>query len=208
LACFTSAAFAADDVILLRGTPSSRQILEALAAPQSPEAETGMSGASEDSVLRQYGLTLSKPAAPAQARQQPPQQTQQPRQTQPPRQAQRTPRSGERKLDLQVLFEFDSDRLTREGMVALDSLGEAFASEQLSDVRRITLEGHTDAVGNAGYNADLSRRRAESARAYLTSRFGTGGRAIRAVGKGASEPVANADPRDAINRRVRIIVGG
>ena len=124
-----------------------------------------------------------------------------------PASAQRAAPPAERKLDLQIIFAFDSDRLTPEGMEVLDQLGEALGSEQLDYVRRITLEGHTDATGAAAYNQDLSHRRAERARDYL-SRFATDGRTIRAIGKGAREPADPANPEAAINRRVRIIVDG
>jgi outer membrane protein OmpA-like peptidoglycan-associated protein len=189
------ATFAGDDVILLRGKPSREQILEALSAPpvEGDAASAAPNSHPGNRVLRRRGLSLN-PAASAEA---------------PAAEAaQQAIRSMERKLDLQILFAFNSDRLTREGMDVLDQLGAALDSEQLDYVKRITLEGHTDSVGSTAYNQELSRRRAESVRHYLATHFGTGGRDMRAVGKGARELADPVNPEDAINRRVRIIVDG
>jgi outer membrane protein OmpA-like peptidoglycan-associated protein len=190
-------AFAGEDVILLRGKPTTEQILEVLAAPQNPDAASAGEMPAQRRVLRRRGISLN-PAVP-----------QEPIETQAARQVERqTALRVERKLDLQILFAFDSDRLTREGMEVLDQLGTALDSDRLNHVRNVTLEGHTDSTGSAAYNLDLSRRRAESVRNYLSSRFGTGGRGFYAVGKGAREPADLNDPGGAINRRVRIIVDG
>jgi outer membrane protein OmpA-like peptidoglycan-associated protein len=195
LACALSLpAFAEDRVILLRGKPSKEQILDVLAAPPDPDAAVGEMPA-QRRALRRRGISLNPT----------PEASQEPIEAQA---AQQVTQHVERKLDLQILFAFDSDRLTREGMEVLDQLGAALGSERLSYVKNITLEGHTDSVGSSAYNLELSRRRAESVRNYLSSRFGTGGRDLHAVGKGAREPADPVNPESAINRRVRIIVDG
>lgn len=73
--------------------------------------------------------------------------------------------------------------------------------------RRVAIEGHTDSVGSDDFNQTLSRNRAESVRAALTSRGIDGGR-ITAQGMGEAQPVANngtAEGRQR-NRRVEIII--
>lgn len=160
----------AEEVKMLRGTPSKEQILEVL-GPRS-----GSSG------LRTRGLSLGSPAAPE------------------------TPPSP-RKLDLEILFDFDSDRLTEQGRDVLDQLGAALNAEEMRAVRKVMLEGHTDARGSDTYNLDLSTRRARSVRDYLASQHGVArNRQLSVVGKGARELANPQAPEDAVNRRVRIIV--
>lgn len=69
----------------------------------------------------------------------------------------------------------------------------------------IEVAGHTDSDGDAGYNQQLSQRRAEAVRDYLISE-GVAAANITAVGYGESEPVAsNATPGGkAENRRVEL----
>jgi outer membrane protein OmpA-like peptidoglycan-associated protein len=200
LACLASAAFAADDVVLLRGKPTKEQILDVLAAPPMGDEALGNDGApNRRRVMRTRGLSLnaagSATAATDASKAEFAQQAV-------------SPVAAERKLDLQILFALNSDQLTREGLEVLDQLGAALGSERLNYVKSITFEGHTDVSGSAEYNQDLSRRRAERVRAYLTSRFGANGREIHAVGKGSRELADPSRPADGINRRVRIIVEG
>ncbi len=75
--------------------------------------------------------------------------------------------ASKRAIDFEVLFEFDSARLTSDGRGVLDALGGALESAELANVRRVTLEGHTDAKGSDEYNESLSLLRAQAARQYL-----------------------------------------
>ena len=67
---------------------------------------------------------------------------------------------------------------------------------------KIELSGHTDNVGNDEYNLNLSQRRADAVRAYLTSR-GVDKSRVLAVGYGESKPLDSNDTKDgrANNRR-------
>jgi outer membrane protein OmpA-like peptidoglycan-associated protein len=116
--------------------------------------------------------------------------------------------SAKRAIDLEVLFEFDSSRLSGDGRDVLDALGGALGSKELADVRRVTLEGHTDAKGSDAYNNSLSLLRAQSARQYLIQKFRIPQERLQAVGKGKSEPADPRDPLSAANRRVRVVVEG
>ena len=115
---------------------------------------------------------------------------------------------AKRAIDLEVLFEFDSARLTADGRDVLDSLGGALASKELADVGRVTLEGHTDAKGSDAYNDSLSLLRAQSARQYLIQKHRIAPGKVAAVGKGKSELADPRDPFGAANRRVRVVVEG
>jgi outer membrane protein OmpA-like peptidoglycan-associated protein len=74
---------------------------------------------------------------------------------------------------------------------------------------QLSIEGHTDSVGTDDYNQQLSERRAESVRSFLTQN-GVPAGAITAKGFGESQPVASND--DAAgrqrNRRVEMVVSG
>jgi outer membrane protein OmpA-like peptidoglycan-associated protein len=73
----------------------------------------------------------------------------------------------------------------------------------------LEVEGHTDSVGSADYNLDLSERRANTVRAFL-SQQGVSTASIVARGFGKEQPVATngtAAGRQQ-NRRVELIVSG
>jgi hypothetical protein len=59
-----------------------------------------------------------------------------------------------------VLFAFDSDALTPQARREIERMAFVLNHPQAA-TRRVTLEGHTDAIGTEAYNLDLSRRRAE-----------------------------------------------
>lgn len=67
--------------------------------------------------------------------------------------------------------------------------------------------GHTDNVGSAAANLDLSRRRAAAVAGVLTA-YGVSPDRIVAIGRGEAEPIAsNLTPEGrAANRRVEIII--
>ena len=71
----------------------------------------------------------------------------------------------------------------------------------------ITVAGHTDSVGDAGYNMNLSRDRASSVRNYLVSR-GVSANRISIAAYGESRPVAdnNTDYGRQQNRRVELVI--
>ena len=73
--------------------------------------------------------------------------------------------------------------------------------------RRVLIEGHTDNVGSAAYNQDLSQRRADSVRNYLTQQ-GIGSQRISTSGMGLHRPIASNDSTAGRqqNRRVEIII--
>ncbi len=67
--------------------------------------------------------------------------------------------------------------------------------------------GHTDNVGDAAYNMELSRRRAENVALEL-ARLGVDPDRIRAYGRGEDDPVASnlTEEGRARNRRVEIVI--
>lgn len=71
----------------------------------------------------------------------------------------------------------------------------------------VTVVGHTDNVGAAAYNMDLSNRRASAVASILIS-SGVGGGRVRAQGMGEDSPIASNSTESgrALNRRVDIII--
>ena len=108
-------------------------------------------------------------------------------------------------IDIEVLFDYDSDRLRGDQLgpllaLALDLRGIDFSGRQL------VLMGHTDAVGSHAYNRDLSLRRAESVAAFLSSEAGIPRHRIRTAGMAFDYLKYPHDPRHAANRRVQIMM--
>lgn len=198
-----SSTASAQEISNLRGKPSKEQILEALTAPPAHQR------------VRTRGLSLSAPPpeaapaaeAPAQESAPPAAQAAAPVQAAAAVQASAPALPQVRAVDLEIPFEFNSDRLTESGREVLDSLGQALNSGELAGIRTIVLEGHTDAKGSADYNQALSLKRARSVRTFLQSR-NVPAYKLRAVGKGESELADPTDPEGAINRRVRVMVIG
>jgi peptidoglycan-associated lipoprotein len=79
----------------------------------------------------------------------------------------------------------------------------------------VSIEGHTDSIGNPEYNKRLSERRAEAVKAHLVDAHAIAPERLIARGYGEARPaVPNTDPdgldnveRRQRNRRVEIIIG-
>lgn len=104
-----------------------------------------------------------------------------------------------------VLFETGRAELKPGATRSLDQLAQVLRNDARSIV---SIEGHTDSVGSREYNVDLSLRRAESVRAYLTGPGGVSPSRVNVRGLGPDFPVAdNASMSGRLqNRRVEVIV--
>lgn len=103
-----------------------------------------------------------------------------------------------------VLFTSDEATLAS-GATA--RLGEVATALLGTKERTLLIEGHTDSQGSDAHNLELSQRRADAVRTFLTTR-GYDPKRIRAVGMGEGRPVgdnATAEGR-ANNRRVEIVL--
>ncbi len=103
-----------------------------------------------------------------------------------------------------LLFATDSDRLRGDLISDLRTV-----AASLNDYPNSTIfvVGHTDSTGEAGYNLDLSDRRARSVAAVLRGE-GVSSARLRTVGEGEAQPVASnaTSAGRAQNRRVEIII--
>ena len=104
---------------------------------------------------------------------------------------------------LRVNFALESAALTPAALRDLDQVAAALLAPRLTDVS-VVLEGHTDASGAAGYNLDLSRRRADAVLAHLVRR-GVPRDRLRAVGYGEHRLLSGHPPADGFQRRVEIV---
>lgn len=104
-----------------------------------------------------------------------------------------------------VFFDWDKSDITPEAASILDN---AISNYQNCGNSRVMLAGHADRSGSASYNVGLSQRRADSVKAYLTSR-GISDGVISTEAFGESRPrVETADGvRELQNRRVEIQYG-
>jgi outer membrane protein OmpA-like peptidoglycan-associated protein len=104
-----------------------------------------------------------------------------------------------------INFDSDSDVIKDESKPTLDRIA---ALLKAKPDWKLTIEGHTDSTATAEHNLQLSKRRAEAVKAYLQS-AGIDGARLKAVGLGATKPVASNDTGTgrAQNRRVELVKG-
>lgn len=102
-----------------------------------------------------------------------------------------------------VNFHYDTADLTQDAMSVLDGVARTLLSYPQI---RLEVAGHTDSSGDDAYNLDLSQRRAEAVRSYLTSK-GVNVDMLGAHGYGEERPIeANETAAGrAENRRVELI---
>ena len=111
-------------------------------------------------------------------------------------------------VDLEILFEYDSARISPQSVRQLIILGEALQDVELS-ASRIMIAGHTDAAGSNSYNSNLSYLRAESVSNFLTNYAGVSAGRLDIEGYGEDYLKYPDAPNSGQNRRVEIInLGG
>jgi outer membrane protein OmpA-like peptidoglycan-associated protein len=103
---------------------------------------------------------------------------------------------------------FDSGKYTlrplaREKLAKISGIVLAYPTLNLA------VEGNTDSVGTEAFNQDLSEKRAEGVRSYLTQQ-GVPASSTTATGFGKTRPIASNDTSEGrqLNRRVELIVSG
>ncbi|OPY90641.1 MAG: Outer membrane porin F precursor [Syntrophaceae bacterium PtaU1.Bin231] len=104
-----------------------------------------------------------------------------------------------------ILFETGSARISKASQPLMAEIAAALNAPELRGAS-IRIEGHTDSVGDPGYNLKLSLRRAQAVRDYL-SKNGIAASRLTAGGKGDTQPVADnkSEAGRKKNRRVDFI---
>jgi len=104
-----------------------------------------------------------------------------------------------------INFDTDSAVLKDESKPTLDRIAALLKAQS---GLKLTIEGHTDSTATAEHNQKLSQQRAEAVKAYLVA-AGIDGARLKAVGLGATKPVATnaTEIGRAQNRRVELVKG-
>ena len=108
------------------------------------------------------------------------------------------------KIDLDIQFDYNSADISKASMPSVQELGKALSNPSLKG-STFVVAGHTDAIGSEAYNQDLSERRADTIKRYLTEKYGINGTDLVTVGYGKSKPKDPNAPMDPINRRVEVV---
>ncbi len=103
-----------------------------------------------------------------------------------------------------ILFDTASDRLKPESAPVIQSIAKGL---ETNPTLRLLIEGHTDSVGNAAANMDLSRRRAEAVKSVLVTQFKVAAERLTTAGLGSTKPIdSNDTPQGrSQNRRVEFV---
>ncbi len=107
------------------------------------------------------------------------------------------------KITQQVHFEFNKDKIRPESFPLLDAVVDVLIKNP--DIK-VEIQGHTDNVGAARYNKDLSNRRAGSVRKYLVG-HGVPPERLTSMGYGMERPIVDntTDQNRQLNRRVQFV---
>ncbi len=103
-----------------------------------------------------------------------------------------------------IYFDTGSDQIRPESAPTLREIAAMIAEH---DGLRLGIEGHTDNVGAAAANLDLSKRRAEAVKAYLVGTLKVDATRLEASGLGSTKPAQpNTTPEGRqTNRRVELV---
>ena len=108
------------------------------------------------------------------------------------------------KIDLEINFDYNSDRVSAKSLPSVQALGRALANPDLKGSTFI-VAGHTDAAGSDAYNQELSERRADSIKRYLVEKSGISSTDLVTVGYGKTQLKDPANPLADVNRRVQVV---
>ena len=106
-----------------------------------------------------------------------------------------------------VFFQTNKDKILKKSYPVLQAVANALLEE--TNIKRLSIEGHTDSVGTAAKNLDLSERRAKSVMTWLLA-HGIDADRLEAHGYGLTRPIADnkTSAGRAVNRRVEFRIVG
>lgn len=105
-----------------------------------------------------------------------------------------------------LLFDYNSATLRPGAAASLEKLGRLIQRNPQATFR---VEGHTDSFGGDQYNLDLSRRRAETVKAWLVQNMSIDPARVQTQGFGKTHLLIPADrsvDEQQLNRRVEIVI--
>jgi outer membrane protein OmpA-like peptidoglycan-associated protein len=107
-------------------------------------------------------------------------------------------------IDLEITFDYNSAKISTSALPQVDALGKALTDPSLKGTTFV-VAGHTDAVGGDSFNQDLSERRADAVKQYLTTKYGMAAADLVTVGYGKTRLKNPNDPKGGENRRVQVV---
>ncbi|MCA9580359.1 MAG: OmpA family protein [Myxococcales bacterium] len=114
---------------------------------------------------------------------------------------------GDKKIEVneKIHFAFDSAEILSDSDSLLDEIADVIKAHP--EIKKLSVEGHTDAKGAAAYNLKLSADRAASVVAALVER-GVQAARLSAKGFGLTKPIETNDTEEgrAANRRVEFVI--
>jgi len=110
----------------------------------------------------------------------------------------------EQAIPLKVQFEQGNANLSLSSEADLNQLGNIL---QANPSLQLRIEGHTDNVGNAAANVQLSQQRAEAVKNFLVKKYTIQASRISCIGYGGTKPIADNrfEETRSKNRRVEIV---
>jgi len=109
-----------------------------------------------------------------------------------------------RKIDFDIQFDYNSAKLSKASLPVVAELGKALSDPALKG-STFVVAGHTDAVGSEPFNQDLSERRADAIKQYLTEKYGLAAADLVTVGYGKTRLKDASAPTSPVNRRVQVV---
>jgi outer membrane protein OmpA-like peptidoglycan-associated protein len=107
-------------------------------------------------------------------------------------------------IDLEITFDYNSAEINAKSLPSVQALGKALTNPDLRG-STFVVAGHTDAAGSDAYNQDLSERRADSIKRFLTEEYGVAAADLVTVGYGESKLKEPGEPLAEANRRVQVV---
>lgn len=108
-------------------------------------------------------------------------------------------------LAFAVKFESGAAKVSKASYAYIDAVATALIR---NPELRLTVEGHTDSVGNPRNNVMLSWERAFSVFRLMVEKHGIDPARLQPAGKGSTEPLVNTDLSSSMNRRVQFRLAG
>ncbi len=108
-------------------------------------------------------------------------------------------------VNLKINFDTNKDIVKAEYYSEVEQIAK-FMTQYAGTV--VVIEGHSDSVGKASYNEDLSSRRATSVANLLIEKYGVAARRVASQGFGETKPVADNNTAEgrSENRRVVAVI--
>lgn len=108
-------------------------------------------------------------------------------------------------IDMEILFDYNSANIRPDQASRLREVAQVLSDPKFHN-SIFTFVGHTDGVGSADYNRNLSHQRASAVAQFVSISAGIPQHQTRATGVGFDYLKTPSDPAGAQNRRVQLVL--